>query len=618
MALPMDQAVSEPRLIAMPPRAPLAMPVQDLQQAPTPTTAGPKRSPLGRIAVFLPALAATGLMIWGLWSLFHSDGVTPLEYVLLALIGITFVWVTLAVSTVGAGLLGRAPKPAQGGAPLDVALLIPIYNENPSVVFGNARAMLDALARHHSTHRFSLFFLSDTQDTEIAGQEESAFAALHETAQIPMHYRRRARNTDRKVGNIVDWITGWGGAFEAMIVLDADSLMSGRSIDRLASEMSADPQAGLIQTYPQLIAAETVFARLQQFSNRAYGWLLAEGLAHWAQTEGNYWGHNAIIRTRAFAAAAGLPRISGLFGDKLILSHDFVEAGLLRRAGWRVRFLPRMSGSFEETPSNLIDYALRDQRWCRGNLQHLRLLGARGLHPVSRFHLFQGAMAYLMSPAWFVLLVFWTLLGRDAETNVIRYFNEANPMFPNWPPEMTHLDSATFLLIMYAMLLAPKLTAAAMIATRRRAVRSFGGYPAFVVAVLVEIVLSVAYAPILMIQQTRAVLRGLLGLSQGWSPQRRGVVHHGLGTLIRFHWVETVIGALLLWGFFAGLVSWWLVPIMGSLLLAVPLSALSGLRFSDHVPRWLRLENPLTLREPAIVQSARAASRELGETLQAR
>jgi membrane glycosyltransferase len=357
---------------------------------------------------------------------------------------------------------------------------------------------------------------------------------------------------------------------------------------------------------------------MQQFSNVAYGWLLAEGLAHWSRDEGNYWGHNAIIRTRAFASAAGLPHLRGLLGgDDLILSHDFVEASLLRRAGWHVRFLPRVSGSFEETPGTLIDYVLRDRRWCRGNLQHLRLLTTRGLHPVSRFHLFQGAAAYLMSPAWFVLLVFWTLLGRDAETNVITYFNEANPLFPNWPPAMTHLDSAIFLLVMYAMLLTPKLTSAAIIAGHRKAVRLFGGRAAFGAAVLFEVALSVAYAPVMMIQQTRAVLRSLFGRGEGWVPQQRQATAYPLWVMVKFHWVETVIGLLLLAGLGAGLVSVWLMPIMASLVLAVPLSALSAVNLKTGAPAALRLDNPLTLREPTIVARARTARAALRSRIEA-
>ncbi|MEL6619358.1 MAG: glucans biosynthesis glucosyltransferase MdoH [Pseudomonadota bacterium] len=597
----------------MPPQAPLAMPAQNLARAPQAVRRLVNaRSPVWRLAVFLPAVAGTALMIWGLSTLFAASGMSSLEYLLLGLIGLTFIWVTLAVSTVGVGVASRLDqaRSAQADAPIDVALLVPVYNEVPWNVVGNAAAMLDDLARQGSDHRYSLFILSDTQDDAIATQEWQAYLALRDAAPsgIPVHYRRRADNTDKKVGNLVDWITGWGAAYEAMLVLDADSLMSGRAIDRLATELAADPGTGLVQTFPQLIGADTLFARMQQFSNVAYGWLLAEGLAHWSRDEGNYWGHNAIIRTRAFAASAGLPHLRGLLGRRdLILSHDFVEASLLRRAGWRVRFLPRVTGSFEETPGTLIDYILRDARWCRGNMQHLRLLTTRGLHPVSRFHLFQGAAAYLMSPAWFVLLVFWALLGRDADTNVISYFNEANPLFPNWPPAMTHIDSAVFLAVMYAMLLLPKMTGAALIAGRPAAVRHFGGRRAFAGAVVAELVLSVAYAPIMMIQQTRAVLRSLVGRGTGWQPQRRDARAYPLRTLAQFHAVETVLGLLLMAGLLAGLVSWWLLPIMASLLLAVPLSALSAVPLF----RGLRLDSPLTLREPAIVQSARAARADL-------
>ncbi len=615
MALSVDAHLTEhaPTFADMPARAPLEMPKQDFSRAPDVNhSPRPPRDPVWRIAVFLPALLITATMIWGLSTLFAAGGMSVLEYILLGLIGATFVWVTLAVSTVGVGVASRLDPagPPPDVKPIDVALLVPIYNEVPWDVFGNASAMLSDLVRQPSGHNYTLFVLSDTQDPGIAAQEWQAFQSLRATApaNVAVHYRRRSQNIDKKIGNLVDWITGWGAAFEAMLVLDADSLMAGRTIHRLACELAADPKAGLIQSFPQLIGAETLFARMQQFSNVAYGWLLAEGLAHWSRDEGNYWGHNAIIRTRAFASSAGLPHLQGIMGNSgVIMSHDFVEASLLRRAGWHVRFLPRLSGSFEETPGTLIDYVLRDARWCRGNLQHLRLLATRGLHPISRFHLFQGAAAYLMSPAWFILLAFWALLGRDAQTNVITYFSEANPLFPNWPPAMTHIDSAIFLAVMYGMLLLPKLTSAALISSNRTAVRLFGGRRSFLIAVLIEVALSIAYAPIMMIQQTRAVVRSMCGLHSGWAPQQRDARAYPLAALLKFHWLETVIGALLLIGLVSGMVSWWLAPIMVSLICAVPLSALSAVNLKNRAPAAFRLDSPLTLREPAIVIGARAA-----------
>ena len=608
MALSVDHVSDTHRHMPQPAR--LEMPRQDLRRNHFGRGAfGGLRLNLWRLAVFVPAMLATGAVIWGLSTVFAQQGTSALEYVLLALIALMFVWVTLAVSTVAVGLLTRAQarRPAEAGA-IRTAMLMPIYNEDASAVFGNALAMLNDLARRGGRHSYDLFVLSDTRDDAIAAQELRAFEELRQAAPdtISVFYRRRETNTDKKVGNLEDWITGWGAGYEAFVVLDADSLMSGRTVARLAEEMAADPQAGLIQSYPQLIGAHSLFGRVQQFSNVAYGWLLAEGLATWSRSEGNYWGHNAIIRTRAFAETAGLPHINGLWGKSLILSHDFVEAGLLRRAGWTVRFLPHLPGSFEETPGTLIDYVLRDRRWCRGNLQHLRIMCAKGLHPVSRFHLFQGAAAYLMAPAWFTLLIFWALLGRDADTNLIRYFNEANPLFPNWPPEMTHIDSAVFLIVMYAMLLMPKFAAAISISMSNRVVRLYGGRGVFAISFLQEIVLSVAYAPIMMVHQTGAVLRGLFARGFGWAPQRRNAEGYPLRTLVAFHWLETVIGVLLLAGLVNGLISLWLLPIMISLLLAIPLSALSALPVA-RLSRHLQMHSPLTLREPKIVQDARAA-----------
>lgn len=611
----------------MPPKAPLEMTAQDLRRHSAAQTVHRSGQPSTgwRAAVFVPALIATATLLAAIHGWLSTGGMSWLEYMLLALVGTMFVWVSLAVSTVVVGLLGMlratgATDAETGNAtPLNVALLVPIFNEVPGDVFGNAAAMLDDLALLQTQHSYSLFILSDTQDGGIAKQEEAAFGTLRASApdKVCVYYRRRAENTDKKVGNLVNWITGWGAGFDAMLVLDADSLMSGQAIERLADEMAADPTAGLIQSFPMLIGAETLFARIQQFSNIAYGWLLAEGLALWAQSEGNYWGHNAIIRTRAFAASAGLPYLQGLRGQKqLIMSHDFVEAGLLRRAGWGVRFLPRVSGSFEETPPTLIDYVLRDRRWCRGNLQHLRLLATRGFHPVSRFHLFHGAVSYLLSPAWFILLIIWALLGKGADTNVIRYFNQTNPYFPDWP-SISQTNSLVFLLIMYSMLLTPKITGALVIACSPKAPRVFGGRRAFLTAFGLEVATSIAYAPVLMVQQTQAVLRAVLGRDASWIPQRREASRYSLRTLIAFHWFETLVGAVLTVGLLAGLVSAWLVPIVASLLLAVPLSALSALNLAQRARGGWRLDSPHTIREPGIVVRARAQRMHMHGTLDA-
>ncbi|MEM9317492.1 MAG: glucans biosynthesis glucosyltransferase MdoH [Pseudomonadota bacterium] len=599
----------------MPAKAPLPMRAQTFRQAPEavrPNHGGGRSSLLWRLGAFGPAILITLSLLDGLWRWFATGGVTWGEAMAVVLIGVTFIWVSLSVSAVLIAALRLAFKPSPEARPgpgaETVALLVPVHNENPSEVLGNVAAMRAELAQGPGPDRFAFFILSDTTDDAVAEAEARAIAHVQATSapgDAPVYYRRRPANTDRKIGNLNDWISDWGGAWDAMIVLDADSLMSGAAIRHLADAMAADPDAGLIQSFPVLISAETLFGRMQEFATSVYGWLLAEGLALWSQSEGNYWGHNAIIRTRAFADSARLPYMRGAGGrETLILSHDFVEAGMLRRAGWAVRFLPRAGGSFEETPPTLIDYILRDRRWCRGNMQHLRLLGIRGFHPISRFHLLQGAVAYLLSPAWFALLVIWSAFLPMAEAAAPEsYFSPANPLFPVWP-SVSQIDGVWFLALIYAMLLLPKVIAATLLAMRGVA-RLYGGLLPFLATTLVEIVLAILYAPILMVQQTGAVIRAIFGRAPAWLPQRRSQGTYGWAAIWRFHWAEVVLGTGLFVGLGVGVLSAWLTPIALSLLGAPLLSKLSGARLGGVRMTPFRLESPVSLRAPRVARTAR-------------
>ena len=594
----------------MPPEQPAAMPVQDLSapfhDAKVPGDGACEyRVELWRVLAFSPAMAATLGLAWVIYGWFADMGLSVVEGVLLVLICFNFFWICFTVSTVVLGLFSLAqparrvrPGPAE---PQRVALLMPIYNEVPWYVLGNARSMLEELRSIGGPHEYAVFVLSDTRDDAIAAQEQESVLALRKDLgdDIPLYYRRRPENTDRKVGNIANWVQRWGGGWPAMIVLDADSLMTGRAISRLAGALASDPGAGLIQSFPQLVGAQSVFARMQQFANGVYGAALAEGVARWCGREGNYWGHNAIIRTEAFAACAGLPRVRSLIGrDNLIMSHDFVEAGLLRRAGWGVRFLPRIRGSYEETPQTLTDYVLRDRRWCQGNLQHLNLLWSRGFAALSRFHLFHGAMGYLMSPIWFALLVMWALIGSGEDASVLTYFSASNPLMPTWP-EMTEARHVMIIALMYAMLLAPKVLGVVALPMTGARWSDFGGGGRFLVSFLAEILLSILYAPILMVQQMIAVFRTVLGLQKGWTPQARTGGQYGFRTLMICHALESVSGIALFVGILGGFVSLWLLPIAVSLAMAVPLSALSGVTIRG----WLDART--STREPEITQAAR-------------
>ncbi len=621
----MDRLTPFPNSAHMPPPSPMAHPVQSLRRAHRDPRA-PGWVPVGRFwwrraAAFLPAIATTGALGMAFADWLSSGGMWWLEWVLSALVVVTFFWIALAVGTATLGLACYVMRKTAGAparpAPMTVALLVPIYNEDPAEVFGNACAMVMALNQARAAHKFDLFILSDTQDGAIAITEQRAFATLR--AALPpgagVWYRRRVQNTERKVGNIAQWLENWGAAYGAMVVLDADSLMSADALIRLSDEMAADPSAGLIQSAPLVVGSDTLFGRMQQFSASVYGTLLSEGLAGWTGPEGNYWGHNAILRTRAFADCAGLPRMPSLWGKgNLILSHDFVEAGLLRRAGWAVRFMPSIGGSYEEPPATLIDYALRDRRWCHGNLQHLSLLGTRGLHAVSRFHLLHGAISYLLSPAWFGLLVIWALLGNGPDS-VITYFSVENPLYPVWP-EMSQVSSVLILVFMYGMLLAPKVMGAMALGLTDVRIVRFGGGGRFVLSLATEISLSILFAPIMMVQQLVAVLRTVIGVRPTWSPQARKGGTYGPATVLKFHAVETLSGALLGVGMLAGMVSLWLLPIAVSLVLAVPLSMVSGARLGSR--RGLRhlMATPEMLETPPILKLARSHRALFQDTIQ--
>ncbi len=599
----------------MPPRKPLAMSPQTFSSVGNkrPLRRSPRWSDLiWRLSAFIPTIVLSIYLCVSIKMYFDYGGVTVFESFALTLVALTFVWLVFSVNTACLGLLrvmlikSRPTPDIAPHAPMDVALLVPIYNEATWDVFGNASAMLKALTITADANRYCLFILSDTRDPKIAAQEERAFAAL-QAEHFPgasVHYRRRLENTDKKIGNIYDWIENWGAAYEAMVVLDADSLMSGRAIRQLVEALAADPDAGLIQSRPTLIGAQTLFGRVQQFSNAVYGWLLAEGLDSWAQQEGNYWGHNAIIRTRAFAESARLPYLKGWRGSKrLILSHDFVEAGMLRRAGWGVRFLPRVTGSYEETPQTLIDYVVRDRRWCHGNMQHLRLLATRGFHVISRIHLLQGALSFLMSPTWLAVVILWSFVGTSAETPN-SYFSTTNPLQPMWPEQPQNV-AWFYLLIVYGMLLFPKVVGAVLFGMKRRTRDAYGSNAMFAGSTLFELVVSILYAPIMMVQHTIATIHALFDRPGSWTPQNRGGDGYSWGQTFRFHWAETCLGMILLGGIVFANVSALILPIALSLAAAVPLSKLSAVRIDNVGPRVLRLDTPHTLREPQIVSSAR-------------
>jgi len=374
--------------------------------------------------------------------------------------------------------------------------------------------------------------------------------------------------------------------------------MSGGLIVRLASLMSRRPRAALLQTVPRLIGASTLFARLQQFAVAFYGPVVAAGFATWHRESGNYWGHNAIIRTQAFAQAAGLPTLSGappLGGH--IQSHDFVEAAFLRRADWEVWLLPALHGSYEGCPPTLIDTAVRDRRWAR-NLQHLRILVADGLPWVSRLHLAMGIYAYLASVLWALSLAVGVLLSIQAAYTLPSYFSDEKTLFPIWPVidpvKAFYLFLATIVVVML-----PKILGIALALVRSTAVPPRKGW--FLLGAVVDWLCSIVIAPIFMLMQTSAVIDILRGRDSGWSVQRRDGEELRFDELLRFHKWHVLIGATMAiaCALASPYVLAWMAPIIVGLLAAAHISAFT----SKPAPFWLRtaLATPETYPVPAIV-----------------
>ena len=530
----------------------------------------------------LTSAAATGLLL----DVLEANGVTGIEVVGLVLFFALFTWIAGALWTAIAGfgveLAGRDPAgidvPELAGRALRTrtAVVMPIYNEDPVRVGAGLTAIWSSLGRESEAHAFDLFILSDTSDAHIAVEEEALWQGLSARFGADrVYYRRRRERSERKAGNISDFVRRWGANYDCMIVLDADSVMSGHALVTLARAMEAHPQIGILQSLPLPAGRETLFGRLIQFGSRLQSPMLSAGLAFWQVGESNYWGHNAIVRLRPFAQHCTLPRLSGrppLGGE--ILSHDFVEAAFMRRAGYEVRQLPELSGSWEEVPANVLDYAARDRRWTQGNLQHSRVLIFRGLHPLSRVHLLTGIVAYASSPMWLALLLLSSILSAIEAAKKPEYFSPGlQSLFPRWPQIRSGQIVVLFGLTLVVLLL-PKILGAVLAMRQRLSRAEFGGSARLCVSLLVEQLFSMLLAPTMMLFHSTFVVQTLSGRSVSWNAQERterGVTMREAFRRQKWHLVLGVVwGAAMLR--LAPQFFWWLTPVLVGLLFGIPLT----------------------------------------------
>ena len=588
---------------ALPDEAPLAMPIQSLRISP-PRSGQPVTEPrlirTRRVLVIGSAVLMTIEATHEMYRVLAVNGPTVLAIVMLALFVALFAWIALSFTSALAGFFSlltgggrRLLAPEISVPAARTALLMPTYNESPQRVTAGLQAIWEALQ---------------------AAEEEAAFLALRARTggDDRIFYRHRLRNTARKSGNIADWVTRFGAAYPQFLILDADSVMSADALIRLVNAVEQHPGVGLIQTLPIVTGGTTLFARLQQFAGRVYGPLIAHGIAWWHGAEGNYWGHNALIRTRAFAESAGLPELPGRkpFGG-LIMSHDFVEAALMRRAGWAIHMVPALRGSYEECPSSLTDLAVRDRRWCQGNLQHVAVLPSRGLHPISRLHLLTGIGSYITAPLWLLFLLCGILIAVQARFVPPNYFPAGRSLFPQWPV-IDPVRAMWMFVGTMALLLIPKLLGA--FAMKRADRRGCGGTSRLLTSLVLESVLAGLMAPVVMLTQSLHVVSILAGRDSGWNAQRRddGSVPFRV-TAVRYRW-HTALGLVLAgtaWAVSSSL-ALWMAPVVLGLALAIPLAAVTARRSTGLAWRRLGLLRiPEEVQPPDVLARANCLTQEM-------
>jgi membrane glycosyltransferase len=542
---------------------------------------------------FSSAVLLTGAVSMLFADLLWRTGWSASRTVLLVLFIILFLLTSIGcmhgvygffIRTFGTNRRITALKPfkEQNIAGVSTAIIFPIYNEDSVRVLEGLRATYESLERTGQLDRFDFFILSDSTNPDCWVEEEARWSELVRDLDAlgKIYYRRRLFNEARKSGNVRDFLNTWGMRYRYFICCDADSVMRGETLVDLVKLMEAHPTTGLIQTVPALVNAESLFGRIQQFANRLYAPVFIAGLNYWALDFGNYWGHNAIIRTEPFMQFCDLPSLPGRkpFGGQ-ILSHDFVEAALMLRENWTVWLAYDLEGSYEEAPQALIENAQRERRWCQGNLQHGLVLFAKGLRGVSRMHLILGIFGYVASPLWLAFLITfeWIYCVQKLTGLSDITVQSFNPYLKDWSG--TAHASLVFIICM-AVIMLPKFLSLIDLANDWPRRKQFGGLLNASGGVICETIFSTLHAPLLMLWHTRFVVTNIAGISVSWTTQKRSADGTDWLYAAQRHWGHTLIG--LAWGWFTWKLDpglfWWFTPVLAGMVFSVPLSVLTSRR----------------------------------------
>ena len=559
-----------------------------------------------RIAFLSSGAVYAGLLIW-LAQILGTGGWSVIDALIFLCFAVAAPWSVLGVwnALLGLFLLRRhdameivAPFAAAGDArtPIAVstAVLMTLRNEDPARAFARLETVKASIDATGEGEWFSYYVLSDTNDAAVAAQEEAAFAAWGARAgedATRLFYRRRTSNEGFKAGNLRDFCNRWGADHVFMIPLDADSLMDGETILRLVRIGQAHPKLGILQSLVVGAPSSSAFARLFQFGMRQGMRPYTMGSAWWAGDCGPFWGHNALVRIAPFIHACELPDLPGkppLGGP--ILSHDQVEAVLMRRAGYEARVLPQECGSYEDNPPTLLEFTRRDLRWCQGNMQYVKLLGLKDIKPMSRFQLVWAIMMFMGVPAWTAIILLSALKPFDGEDMA---------QFP--------AGSAIGLYVVFLLMyLAPKLAGFIDIALTQGEMKRYGGLLRFSMGCITELIFSLLLGAATTFRTSLFMIGLLFGLSVMWNGQARDAHSLSFATAFAGLWPQTLFGAALfiIAGFTAPSLLLWSLPLTLGYVVAAPFAVLTASPcLGAMLARWRLCALPEEFAQPAILRA---------------
>jgi membrane glycosyltransferase len=493
--------------------------------------------------VFLSIGLTMAGLIWLAVIALSPGGFGAVDLVLVVLFAVTLPWYVIGFWNATIGLLimrfARDPVAAvmpvagrvRGDEPItaSTAVLLCIRNEPPERVVRMLEPMMEGLAARGVGERFHVYVLSDTSEADIAAAEDARFAALAAAwrGQVALTYRRRAQNIGFKAGNVRDFCERWGKDHDFAIMLDADSVMTVDLVLKLVRIMQIDPRLGIVQSLVIGMPSASAFARIFQFGMRLGMRSYTIGSAWWQGDCGPYWGHNAIVRIAPFATHCQLPVLADrALVKRHVLSHDQIEAVLMRRAGYGVRVLAGEGSSFEQNPPTLVEFIRRDLRWCQGNMQYWHFLRMPGLPFLSRYQLAFAILMFLGSPAWMGLLLIGSAAVALAPT----------------PADFMRWDAGIAVLVLVlAMWFAPNIATVIDVLTRPKLRHLFGGGMRFSASFMITIVFVVLVAPIMWASHTLFLMRLLLGRTLDWGAQARHDHEVPWSLACRQFWPQTLI-----------------------------------------------------------------------------